>query len=483
MNHAIIFTGAGHEVTFTRMSGAKKIANVCESMGWEVDVVDHICRWSIDQVEQYLKQTVTPKTKWIGISYTFLAKQYDYVKNLLVYIQSQYPDLLYIVGGSSSFLETLPADYFVSGFAENAIIKILNYEFGDGPPPMFEKRHGGRYINATRDYPAASAQSYSVEYKDTDYITQHDVLTIELARGCKFKCAYCAYPFVGIKEDTSATEESIYAELMNNYQRWGTTHYITADDTLNDRTEKLIKLRNVINRLDFKPTISSYVRADLFKAHPEHLELLAECNVIGQFYGIETFHHKAGQIIGKGMNPDTMKQVLIDSKEYFTKNMDIYRGFTSFIIGLPYETEESIWNTVEWLNNNWSDQAANFHTLIVALEGEYVSAMGQNLSKYGYSCQPHALRPTGQMFDKNMIDWTSPWLTNERALSIRPTILNALKLKKVSPFALQNYIAAIGMNKFKVLEERGINDLNTLYMNEYNKHVDTYITNKLNSRL
>ena len=45
------------------------------------------------------------------------------------------------------------------------------------------------------------------------------------------------------------TEEDLYIEMMENYNKWGTTNYIISDDTFNDRDSKIERLARVVERL------------------------------------------------------------------------------------------------------------------------------------------------------------------------------------------------------------------------------------------
>lgn len=479
-NHAVIFTGEGRATSIVRMSGAKKIANVCEGLGWDVDVVDYFYDWSDHNLEALCLKLINENTKWVGISYTFLSYDPERVERFILKLSTFKNDLIVIMGGNSNFRDTyFSADWFVSGYAEEAIVKILDYEFGNGVVPMHSKLHDGRYIDATKNYTSAAAPSYSVHYNEKDYLTPNDILTIEFSRGCRFKCSYCTYPFLGIKEDTTALEENIYAELNENYQKWGIKNYIVADDTLNDRTSKLIAIRNVVSRLSFKPTFAAYVRADLFKSHPEQYELLAECNVQGQFYGIETFNHKAGASIGKGLHPDIVKDLLLKGREYFTKHMSYYRGNNSFIIGLPYETEEDIFETVRWNNEYWYDQATMMFTLMISTSGSYISAFGQDLSKFGYEQLP-GVQSIGQSLDKVLINWKSPWMDSKKALDIRFRAINSLANRHyLSSFAFLNYSSLLGINAVKKLEGLEKSNLKDRYAARRITLIGKYINKKL----
>jgi hypothetical protein len=187
-----------------------------------------------------------------------------------------------------------------------------------------------------------------------------------------------------MKQDTSTDEEELYRELNENYQRFGSRAYMIADDTLNDQTSKLIKLRNVISRLDFKPDFWAFIRIDLLKANPEQFELLAESRVWSHTYGMETFNKRTGLAIGKGMDPEVRKGLMLTMKDYMNKHLGLYRGSASFIAGLPNESIESMYETEKWLKENWSDQSRLWWPLAIFNEKRIMSALGKDMAKFGY---------------------------------------------------------------------------------------------------
>lgn len=476
MNHAIIFTGLTDGI-LSRLSGAKKISNVCEKAGWNVDVIDFFVEMSSLEREHLLDTLVNKHTRWIGISYTFLIKKHEMVNKFVEYIRQNHPHLKIILGGSSNFYDFIDADWFVNGFAENAILKILDYEFGNSPPPMYTKHHNGKFVSATKNYPSAQASDYSVSYDHSDFLNERDVLTIELSRGCRFRCAYCTYPFLGIKEDTTATEESIYRELNENYQKWGIKNYIIADDTINDRTSKLVKLKNVINRLDFKPLFAGYIRADLLHSHNEQIELIAECNIAGHYYGIETFNHESGKSIGKGLHPERQQQTLIEATNYFETHMDIFTASMGMVIGLPYETEETIMKTVEWLNQYWLNyQVTPYPLMIPKSDSEFMSVMGINLKEYGYEhIVDHHVKNIN-ILDDDLIFWKSPWMNSYKALILRQQVRDNFKGKiSFGAFSLPSVVSILGtsVNKQRL-------DIDT-FKKYKQQHINEYILSKLNS--
>jgi radical SAM superfamily enzyme YgiQ (UPF0313 family) len=308
-----------------------------------------------------LKDHINENTRWIGISYTWLTTEKDIkaIREIVAFVKSLNPNILIIAGGQTPYEHDLNADYYIYGYAEYALLKVLDYEFNNGTPLIYDKKFDGKYVDAFHNHAAYSLKDYNTSYQENDFLEIGDVLSIEFSRGCKFKCDFCTFPFIGIKEDTSTSEEMLYRELMTNYEKWGIKTYYVADETINDRVEKLIKIKNVVNRLPFKPDFTGFTRADLFRSHPEKIELMAEARIWGQYYGVETFNHESGKAIGKGLNPDYVKESILNVRDYFLKHVGKYRGTISMIAGLPHETVASMRESQQWLLDNWSDQSVN----------------------------------------------------------------------------------------------------------------------------
>lgn len=90
-------------------------------------------------------------------------------------------------------------------------------------------------------------------YEDEDAIVPGEALTIELTRGCRFRCKFCSYPLNGRKtNDYFRDQNSLYLELLQNYEKHGVTRYFFSDDTYNESTEKLLYLKKFSNVFHFR---------------------------------------------------------------------------------------------------------------------------------------------------------------------------------------------------------------------------------------
>jgi hypothetical protein len=76
--------------------------------------------------------------------------------------------------------------------------------------------------------------------------------------------------------------------------------------------------------------------------------------------GIETFNRDAGKLVRKGMDPDRLKQGITDFEKYTDKNAPRrFRANIQLICGIPGETKDSWYESIDWLNTNWSRQSVS----------------------------------------------------------------------------------------------------------------------------
>jgi hypothetical protein len=313
------------------------------------------------------------------------------VKRTIDKLKAKYPHIQVLIGGQQPLEISMQADIYVNGYVEECLDILIDYMFHGGEKPKGEQSKispSTFLIFSNEDYPSVDVKDLSVKYKDSDFIHKDEVLTLELSRGCRFECKYCSYPFLGIKKNTTRDLSILRNELIENYERWGVTNYILADETVNDRDEKLSGFAEVVNNLPFETNYAAFVRIDLLYAKPSHLKLLQDARIWGHFYGIETLNPEAGKRIGKGMHPDKIKETLLKTRESFLDNIGVYRGTVGLIAGLPYETPESWQATEDWFRQNWKTEKHSWWPLGISKktrDSGLASLIAKNPEKYGYS--------------------------------------------------------------------------------------------------
>lgn len=366
-----------------RTFGAYKIATHLRDLGWDIEVIDFFYSFSFEELCTLLHDRITEETKFIGFSVFF--RQYvqgsaqfytgeddDKLNRVVKYINAHFPWVTTVCGAQRlESLMKIKSDYHIIGFGENAIVALTNHLIGKGPHPktttvqnMYDVPNPSydvklNVIDSARHYPAFPKRSAKITYEERDYIQPNETLNIEFSRGCKFKCAFCAYGPLGVKGDMTRCGNDVYEELMENYEKWGCTQYIVSDETFNDTSEKLEKFAEVCKRLPFQPTFHGFVRMDLMAGRDERdWDNMLHMGFVGHHYGIETLNHAAGKTIRKGMHPDKIKEYLLKTREYFTKNSPLgyYSSVITMIAGLPHESQESLKESHRWLFQNWPDK-------------------------------------------------------------------------------------------------------------------------------
>ena len=389
-HHALLF---GVRMTkFHRSSGAHRIASFLRSHDWDIEVCDFASAWPLDKLKEYVKSRVTKDTTFFGFS-PFINFWTEDLNLLLKWMKETYPDIYTIIGGQSVLITSADeeyVDFWVDSYGEIAMLELVRYLIGKQPYVIFddeELKKGRRVIRALHTYPSWNLKNYQNKLEHRDFLEPYEWLTTELGRGCKFQCDFCNFPILGLKDDVSRDAKNFEEELIYHYNEFGIKHYYLADETINDRTEKIIKFADVVESLDFNPYFSGFMRADLLVSRKQDWEHIVRMNLGGHYYGIESMNQESAKIVKKGMNVEKLQEGILEWKNYATERMH-FRGTMSFIIGLPKETEQS-WNkTKKWLFDNWTDQSAVVFPLDLsdALNQDSwtnISKFSKNLLSYG----------------------------------------------------------------------------------------------------
>ena len=388
MNHGIILGGVVdyYYDSIKRAPGAHKIATHLRREGWNVEVLDFVQSWTLEELQEFARQRVTNKTKFLGLSATFSIR----FKNLFEFVKwfkKEYPDVI-VVGGSQSFHNTqgLTLDYMVHAYGELAMSAILK-----GDVKYTEHKwlngHTFRRVDATHNYMAARMKNLSTHYEERDYIATQEVLTVEFGRGCIFNCHFCTLTYRNIKDDHSRSEDNLYTELLENYEKWGTTNYSISDETVNDYTEKLERFAGSIRKLPFKPNMAGYIRGDLLVHKQKDWQMIDDIGLNTQFYGIESFNTPSAKSVGKGMQSGKLQDGLLEYKEHM-KSKGHFQAHLSLIAGLPHETLGTLRETKAWIEENWVGQSSQIMPLWIPDQHrpyEEQSRFAMDPGRYGFT--------------------------------------------------------------------------------------------------
>lgn len=389
--HGLIFNlnaNAGN-----RSSGGHKIATALRQQGWDVEVIDYLDHFTPEEILDLVRSRVSSRTVFFGFS-VFFNYWPDYMQATLDYIKKKYPDIATIIGGQSvTKTPAVGVDYWVDSFGEKALFALLKNILATGSEPLkfdpYFLKQGKKVLRGIHDYPAYPSDSYLSLFEKRDFVQPWEWGVIEFSRGCKFKCDFCNFPILGVKGDYSRSQEDFELQMRHNYDNFGIHQYQVADETFNDRPDKVKKFADVVERLNFKPYMSGFIRADLLFTRRETWDDLIRLGMFGQFYGVESFNHDSLRVIHKGYHPDKVKQGLLDYKNYMKGHP--YKGSMGLILSLPYETEQTHDEALKWLIENWSEHFFDPYVLDLGPDNPEILNTFSNVSSFRKNLQDYGL--------------------------------------------------------------------------------------------
>jgi len=332
-----------------RMLGASLIASHLRQHGYTVKLISFCSHMSTDELVAITEKYMDDSTIAIGVSATFWDvrnQKFDievrkatatinepkWVVDARLILESRHSKLDWLLGGHYTIYDNFSFKFSwikFHGYSENEIIQYADKKMNRNSFSLFD------------------SNAYIKKQHETDFIMPYEWLSLELGRGCQFKCKFCAEPIIGKKKGTYIRDmECVRQEIMDNYEKFGTTSYYFVDSTVNEDTDKIIALANLVQKLPFKLNWVGFNRLDLIWSKPEQVSALKDSGLVSSYFGIETFHPKASAAIGKGFMGKHAKDFLCELRDKWGNDITYT---LAFIIGLPYETPDDIQETLTWL--------------------------------------------------------------------------------------------------------------------------------------
>lgn len=179
---------------------------------------------------------------------------------------------------------------------------------------------------------------------------------IKVARGCPFHCFFClATPVSGAKLRLRSVE-NIVAEIKECVEKYKITNFIFWSDIFNLNRDWVISLCNAIIDSGLKISWSSNTRADTADEELAKLMYKSGCRLVS--IGIESGSQEILDKMGKKI---TLEQARDTVKIFKKAKIKIYNYF---VIGLPWEDEKHIEETIKFAIELDSD-FVSFYTATV----------------------------------------------------------------------------------------------------------------------
>ena len=163
---------------------------------------------------------------------------------------------------------------------------------------------------------------------------------VKVARGCPFHCFFClATPVSGAKVRTRSPE-NIVAELKVCVEKYNIKNFLFWSDIFNFDREWTLELCQKIIESGLKITWSSNTRADTMDEEMARMMYKSGCRLVS--IGVESGSQKMLDNIGKKITLDDIRNTV----KILKKNK--IKIYNYFVIGLPWETEETVEETIKF---------------------------------------------------------------------------------------------------------------------------------------
>jgi hypothetical protein len=415
--HGLIFSDNwnqynGYRQGIKRNSAAHVMASFLRGHNIQVDVVDFLHDFTVDELSSIIKNN---QPEFICMVST-LDKRYNDWELLYTKIKIIVPDAKIIIFGERVLrLNYANADYYVEGFAETAVLEILQ-----NPSTV---KSANQLVNASRDYPNdMKASAFSIKYLPTDFVDPNEFQVVTFSRGCIFKCSFCNHSAIGVrKQDFEKSEQAIVDEFLYAYQHYGITKFSIIDSTFNDTDEKANLLLHISTLIPEPIQVVCFLRLDLLYKQPGLLDKLVKAGVVAVHFGIDSLNKDTGRLIGKTVDPTLLVQYLKDIRLQYP-DLFIYG---TFIAGLPKDTVEKQREICEWLNTERPMDMWYWFPLSIKQNngsGEVLSPIEQDYAKYGYKeTVKQTTIPSGRgLRDRglSLVAWENDQLTLPQAIGL-----------------------------------------------------------------
>jgi len=163
---------------------------------------------------------------------------------------------------------------------------------------------------------------------------------IKVSRGCPFHCFFClATPVSGAKVRRRSVE-NIISEIKECIEKYNITNFVFWSDIFNLDRDWVISLCNAIIENDLKITWSANTRADTADFEMAKIMYKSGCRLVS--IGVESGSQYMLDKIGKKITLDDVRKTV----SIFKKAK--IRIYNYFVIGLPWETEETVEETIKF---------------------------------------------------------------------------------------------------------------------------------------
>lgn len=279
-------------------------------------------------------------------------------RGIIAAVRRHHPRIRIVLGGphpthhDGHALATTAADAVVRGEGEVTFPELLRvWASGRDPDGVggvtWKDAGGGIHENPDRELlTEAGLDALPLPAYHLVPPRRYAFASMETSRGCRFRCVFCAIPFRGIRQFSLARVEKVVRRIETLRNRFTTTSVFLSDDSFSahrERVEGTLRLFRAIApdwRIGCEARISELLQHDL-------LPHFTRTSIYLMQVGVECGYDEGWKRIKKGLTRRMVREFALQ----VAKLPFHYSVYWSFIIGLPWEGEAEVLETINFAFN------------------------------------------------------------------------------------------------------------------------------------
>lgn len=362
--------------------GIMYLASSLRNAGHQVLIID-IAKLRLSN-QDTVKEIIEFQADLVAISGIITA--YRFIYHLVKELRDKLPEVPIVAGGHVALenvdliLKSVQCHYVISGYGERKIVKLTEYLSGkcnisDIPGLSYidhdvvRTNPGDLFFTDIDEIPLPAYDLIDMEYYITsekadpaleEYLNSTGKTPppmrrafIIAARGCTDRCSFCVHEFEHKGFHVHSTEYLVKS-IRVLYEDYGVRVFHFGEDLFIFNVAQAERFATMMNTHFPDAYFSCSTRADY--VNPEMLQILQQSNCYTLLYGFESGDPTILRILGKRMTPETNINAFRLIKQ--TKIIPA----CSFMIGSPGETQKTIANTIQAINDAGLEEGGVFYT-------------------------------------------------------------------------------------------------------------------------
>jgi anaerobic magnesium-protoporphyrin IX monomethyl ester cyclase len=331
------------------------IAGSLRAAGYEPVIYDAMSHWhSYDDI----RKRIADERPDVVATTAFTAEIVDALK-VLNLAKKINPEIVTVMGNvhpTFCYEEILTdgknrVDYIVRGEGEETMVELMNSVFSGGDVSKVKgiayRKDGGIVVTPPRgfikDIGSLPMAWDLIDWPIYTYKPEKDsvLAIISTSRGCSQKCSFCSQQLFWQRHWRGRSAENVVAELEHLRDAYGVNVVMFADETPTLDRRRWERMLDLLIERQVGTKILMETRVDDIIRDEDIMEKYRLANVDHIYVGVEATSQAVLNTFNKNIKVEDSKRALdlINAQDIVSE--------TSFVLGMPDDTVESVRNTVE----------------------------------------------------------------------------------------------------------------------------------------